>query len=416
MTVLPRDFTKLWLGQAISKFGSGITGSALPLAALLTLGASPAQMGLLAAVGALPVVLVGLFAGVWVDRVRRRPLMVWADLGRAALLASIPAAALMGVLRFEQLMFVAALVGVLTVLFDVAYQSFVPELVGRRQIVAANTRLATVDALAEITTPGLAGVLVAAITAPMAILLDALSFVASAVAVALVRAKEIPKAVPTVAPDVRREILEGLRLVASSPFLRPIAAFNASRTFFGSFIGTLYALFALRDLGLDPVLLGITIGIGGVSNLIGSASVARVTRRFGVGPTMLAAVAVGSVTVFLIPLAGGPVLAAFAVLCVSQAFDAIHPLYDVNALSVRQIATPDRMLGRVNASMRVLEGGLAPVGAVAGGLLGEAIGARETLYIAAAGIAASALFLVGSPLFGLRQTPEELGAGGDEPA
>src|SRR5262245_10799629 len=276
---MPRDFTKLWLGQAISRFGSGITGSALPLAALLVLGASPAQMGLLAALGTAPLLLVGLFAGVWVDRLRRRPLMIWADLGRAALLGSLPAAFLLGQLGYAQLLLVAALVGVLTVLFDVAYQSFVPELVGRRWIVAANTRLATVDALAEITTPGLAGVLVAAIGAPIALLLDAFSFLVSAGSVALVRAKEGVGAAPAVEPNARREIAEGLRAVGASPLLRSIAAYGASRTFFGSAIGALYALYALRDLGLDPVLLGITIGVGGVSNLIGAASVAAVTRR-----------------------------------------------------------------------------------------------------------------------------------------
>ncbi|HEY3082772.1 MAG TPA: MFS transporter [Chloroflexota bacterium] len=402
---MPRDFTKLWLGQAVSRFGSGITGSALPLAALLVLGASPAQMGLLAALGAAPVLLVGLFAGVWVDRVRRRPLMVWADLGRAGFLASIPAAWLLGGLRFEQLLLVAALVGVLTVLFGVAYQSFVPELVGRRRILAANSRLATVDALAEITTPGLAGLLVQAVGAPMAILLDALSFVASAASVALVRTQERAPAPKTEAAGVRRELLEGLRVVGRSRLLRPIAAYAATREFFGNFIGVLYALFALRDLGLDPVLLGITIGVGGVSNLAGAAAVGPVTRRFGVGPTMLGAVAVGSLSAFLIPLAGGPVLLGFALLCASQAFDAIHPLYEVNALSVRQTATPDHLLGRVNASMHVLEGALAPVGALVGGLLGDMIGTRETLFVAAFGIAASALWLLGSPLAALREAP-----------
>ncbi len=400
---MPRDFTRLWLGQAISKFGSGITGSALPLAALIVLGASPTQMGLLGAVGTAPVLVVGLFGGVWVDRVRRRQLMIWADLGRAALLASIPAAWLLGGLGFEQLLLVAALTGVLTVLFDVAYQSVVPELVGREHIVAANTRLATVDAMAEITTPGLAGLLVQAISAPFAILLDALSFVASAISIGLIRARERIPEPPDAASSIRREITEGLALVFRSPLLRSLAAFAATRAFFGSFIGTLYALYALREVGLDPVMLVITIGIGGASNLIGAALVSRVTRRFGIGPTMLGAAAVGSLTVFLIPLASTPVLFGFAVLCLGQATDAHHPLYDVNALSIRQIVTPDHQLGRVNASMQVLEGALLPFGALVGGLLGEVIGVRATLFVAAAGIALSFLWLLGSPLAELRE-------------
>ena len=188
------DFLRLWTGQTISKFGSGITGNALPLAAVLALGAGPAEMGLLAAASAVPVVGLGLVAGAWVDRLRRRPVMIWADAGRALLLASIPAAAALGRLRIEHLFLVAALVGVLTIFFDVAYQSFVPDLVGRRRVLEANSRLASSDAVAEIATPGLTGVLVELITAPMAIALDALSFVGSALFVGAIRTPERPPA------------------------------------------------------------------------------------------------------------------------------------------------------------------------------------------------------------------------------
>ncbi|MBM4419936.1 MAG: MFS transporter [Chloroflexi bacterium] len=408
LRTLTRAFTRLWLAQAISKFGSGITGSALPLAAVMVLDATPAQMGLLAALGMAPLALIGLVAGAWVDRVRRRPLMVAADVGRAILLGSIPAAYLLGALRFEHLLVVAPLAGTLTVVFDISYQSLVPELVGRDQLLRANSRLATVDATAEITTPGLAGIFVQAIGAPFAILLDAASFVASAVLVALVDVREAARRPTYLTSSLRREIADGLRAVMSSPMLRSVAAFNASRTFFGSFIGALYALYALRELGLDPILLGITIGVGGASNLVGTTLVEPVTRRFGVGPTMLGAMVVGSIAVYTLPLAGGPVLLAFAILVIGQASDAIHPLFDVNALSLRQSIAPERVLGRVNATMHVIDGGLAPIGALVGGFLGGVVGTRETLLIAALGCSVSLLWLIFSPLRRLRDLPSDI--------
>ena len=187
------DFFKLWLGQTVSKFGSGITGSALSLAAVLVLGASATQMGLLSAAAILPLVVLGLFAGVWVDRLRRRPVLIWADLGRALILLTVPAAALAGQLSLAQLFLVAAGTGALTVIFDVAYQAYVPDLVGRRRVLEANSKLAASEALAEVTTPGLAGLLVALISAPMAVLLDAVSFVFSALCIALVRRPEAPE-------------------------------------------------------------------------------------------------------------------------------------------------------------------------------------------------------------------------------
>jgi MFS family permease len=408
------DFLKLWVGQTISRFGSGLTGSALPLAALLVLGASPTQMGLLSAASIAPLLLLGLPAGAWVDRLRRRPVLIWADLGRALLLASIPAAALSGRLGMGQLFAVAAGVGALTVCFDVAYHAFVPDLVGRHRVLEANSKLATSDALAEVTTPGLAGALVAAISAPVTVLLDAVSFLVSALSVALIGAPERAPAPAGAQRPLRREIAAGLAAVARSPYLRAMAGYAALQAFFGNFIGALYSLYVLRELGMGPVLLGVTIGVGGASNLLGTFLVGPVTRRFGPGPTMTAAVVAGGLTVFLIPLAGvvagtapaaDAVLVAFAVMAAAQGSDLIYPLYEINALTVRQSATPDALLGRVNASMRVLEGGAAPIGALVGGVLGDAIGVRSTLFVAAGGLLASALWLAASPLRRLVRLP-----------
>ena len=213
---------------------------------------------------------------------------------------------------------------------------------------------------------------------------------------------------------MRREIGEGLRLVAGNPYLRAIAGYAAVQSFFGNFIGALYALFVLQELGLGPVLLGVAIGIGGASNLLGTFLVGPVTRRFGTGRTMVGAVLLASCTGFLTPLAGvaadsalaagagGAALVGFAFLGASQAFDFIHPLYEVNALTVRQTVTPPAALGRVNASMRVLEGGAAPLGAVVGGVLGDLIGVRPTLFLAFAAMLLNTLWLTRSPLKTLR--------------
>ncbi|HET7768899.1 MAG TPA: MFS transporter [Chloroflexota bacterium] len=404
------EFLKLWTGQTISKLGSGIGGSALDLTAVLTLGASPGQMGLLHALRAGPVVLVGLFAGVLVDRVRRRPVMIGADLGRAALLALIPLAALLGWLRLELLFVVAPLVGVLSVLFDVAYQSFVPVLVRPERLMSANSRLATSDAFAEVTTPGLAGLLVQLISAPVTLLIDAVSFVVSALSIGLIRAEE-PAAqlagADSPTAGVWRELREGLHIVWRSPVLRALAGFKATREFFGSFYAVLYALYALRDLEIGPVLLGVAIGVGGASNLLGTLLVERVTRRFGVGPTIMGSQLLGTLTAFLTPLAGFTAgtdspLVPFVLLAAGQASDLIHPLYDVNTLTLRQSSAPPLALGRVNASMQVLDGALTPLGALVAGLLATAIGAQGTLFIAGAGFVASRLWLTLSPVPRLR--------------
>lgn len=403
------DFLKLWSGQTISQFGSGITGSALPLTAVLALGASPFQMGLLVAAEALPFALFGLFAGVWVDRLRRRPLMIGADVGRAVLLASIPVAALLGRLQIGQLFLVAALTGILTVLFDVAYQSFLPGLVTGERLLSANSRLAASAAAAEVVTPGLAGLLVQLVSAPLTLLIDAVSFLCSAGSIALIRREAAPVRSP-VRGTVVRDIAEGLTTVVRHPLLRAFAGHAVTRSFFGNWIGALYALYVLHDLALGPVLLGVTIGIGGLSNLLGTFLVGPLTRRFGIGAIVVATVLIGSPTVFLVPLAHGPWLLGFGMLALCQAFDAGQPIYEVNALSLRQSITPPRLLGRVNAAMQVLEGGVGPLGAIVAGLLASQIGVRPTLFGAALGCFVSIAWLVFSPLPALRTAPNILGS------
>jgi len=401
-TVTPRslwrnwEFTKLWAGQTISTLGSGVTASALPLTAVLMLDANAGDMGWLLAAESAPVLLVGMFAGVWVDRFRRRPLLIGADLGRAALLACIPILAVLGGLRIEYLFALAAAGGTLTVVFDVAYRSFVPDLVGPESVLEANGRLASVEAVAEITTPGLTGALIQVISPASTLLLDAASFVGSAACIGSIRQPERVRPVAAPRQNVWSDIGAGLAAVASSPTLRALATWEALRNFFGLFIGALYVLFGLRELGLSPLAVGITVGVGGASNLIGTLVLPYVTRRFGTRPTMVGAVLVSCLSPIFIALAPGEPVWGFTVLVGAQALDAVYPLYDVNALTLRQVITPEPLLGRVNATMHVIARGVIPFGALAGGMLGDLVGVRPTLILAAIGITLSALWLARS--------------------
>ena len=262
------DFLKLWTGQTISELGSRITRDGLPLAAVLVLGATPAQMGLLTAVGSVAILLASLPAGVWVDRLRRKPVMIWADVGRAALLLTIPVAAFTGQLGIGLLCAVIALTGVLTVLFEAAYEAYLPSLVARENLLEGNSKLAVSSSLAEVLGPGLAGFLIQAITAPLAILFDSLSFLASVVSLIVIRKPEPPPAAAHERQHVLREMRDGLRFVWHEPHLRALALAGATRSFFGSFIGVLYGLYAIRELGLNAAALGITIAMGGLGSLI----------------------------------------------------------------------------------------------------------------------------------------------------
>jgi predicted MFS family arabinose efflux permease len=393
------DFMKLWTGQSISELGSRITRDGLPLAAVLVLRATPSQMGLLTAVGSAPVLLTGLLAGVWVDRLPRRPILIAADLGRAAVLASIPVAALLGLLNIWQLCIVLALTGILTVFFDVAYEAYLPCLVERENIVEGNTKLALSSAAAEVAGPGLAGFLIQAVTAPVAILLDALSFLLSVLTLAVIRKPEPPPAPAGARKPLGHEIAQGMRAIWGNKVLRAFILGGGTRSFFGNFYGALYGLYAIRELGMGPAALGLTIAMGGVGDLIGALVAGRLVRRYGLGRTLIGTFALSSSAAFLIPLARGPVLLAVILLMAAQLVgDMLRTVYTINEVSVRQTITPDRLLGRTNASMQLSEAGVGPFGALAGGILGEMIGLRATLALAAIGSLAACLWLLFSPV------------------
>ena len=399
------DFLKLWTGQTISELGSRITREGLPLTAVLVLGAQPEQMGFLAATGAASVLLFGLLAGVWADRIKRRPIMITADLLRAALLATIPAAAFAHRLSMAQLYVVIALAGFCTVFFDVAYQSYLPSLVEREDLVDGNSKLAQSSAIAEIVGPGLTGVLVQLITAPIAILFDAISFLVSAVSVWLVRKPEAGGQLRN-HRHLREETIAGLRFIFGHPLLRPLACFSACGFFCFGFMGTLYVLYTIRDLRMPPAALGVVIAVGGVGAMLGATLAPWVARILGVGRTFIGTMVAVVISYTLIVLAHGPVPMAMSFLVVQQLFgDMGFAIFNVNELSLRQTVAPADVLGRVNAAMQLLTRGIYPLGALAGGALAQNIGIRATLAVAVAGTALSIVWLLASPLRRLREVP-----------
>ena len=408
---------KLWAGQTVSELGSVVTRTAVPLVALLVLGAGPFQMALLVVSASLGVLLVGLFAGAWVDRLRRRPLLIWADAVRAVLLASIPAAYLAGILRIEQLYAVVFLEGCLGSLFDAAYPAYVPSLIGVDRVVEGNSKLATSSSLAEIGGPGLGGGLVQLIGAPLAILVDAVSFVVSAVSLALIRSPEPLRPARTSPVPIRAEIVEGLQLVRQHPILLPLTLRSVIAHVAGSFYGVLYTIYLIEELHLSPLLFGIVVSAGGVGSLIGSFFAARVIARFGLGPALIWTATAASVVGVLTPLAGGPLLLATVMVFLPQLVgDGLQTIEGVAELSLIQGVVPNRILGRVNATLEVFSHGIAyPLGALLAAGVAGWIGVRGGIAIGWAGMAVSILLLVFSPLPRVRQPSDVAAVEGPRP-
>ena len=399
------EFLKLWTASAISDVGSQVSALALPLIAALTLGATAWQMGLLSAASSAPVLLVGLLAGVWVDRLRRRPVLIAADIGRAVLLLTVPVASVTGTLRIELLYAVSLLAGGLGVLFDIAHLSYVPALVDRERLVEGNSKLETTAAVAQVAGPGLGGVLVSVVGAPFAVLIDALSFLGSALFLVRIRAGE-PAPALSPASGVLAEIAEGVRVVLRHPVLRVLAGCSATTNLFGWMFLAVYVLYMARDLGLSPVGIGLVLATGGVGSLVGSLVAEPAARRFGPGPTMIIAQLVFGVTGMAIPLAVlFPGVALPMVVAAEFGQWMALLVYYVNAISVRQAITPDRLRGRVNATMRFVAGGALPIGALIGGALGGVIGLPLTLVVAEFGTLLPVVWLLLSPVRRLRTMP-----------
>ncbi len=401
-----RDFMKLWTGQTVSELGSVVTRTALPIVAVITLHANALQVGIVAASASTAVLLVGLFAGALVDRSRRRPLMIAADAIRAVLLLSIPGTALFGTLRMEQLYVVAFIEAALGAVFDIAYRTYLPSLLPEDRLLEGNAKIGMTSAIAEVGGPGFAGALVQLITAPMAMLVDAVSYLFSAISIAAIRTPERIVEHLDGPAGLRQRLAEGIAAVARHPLLRPMSLSILVTALFGNFFASLYTLYVLDELGLSPLYLGVIISAGGIGSLAASVLVAPITRRFGIGPTIVWTRVAAGILAILVPIAGGPPLVAAAFLFVPQLFgDGLHTISQIDQLTLRQQVTPARVLGRVNGTIHVLVEGVGPVGAIAGALIAEAFGIRTALWVSVAGSLAGLTFLVLSPLRTLRAAP-----------
>jgi MFS family permease len=409
------DFLRFWAADAVSETGSQITLLALPLLAALALKASPGQMGLLTAAGTAPNLIFGLFAGVWVDRLRRRRLMLLVDIARFVLLLTIPGAWALGVLHFDLLYAVTFLSGSLRVLFNISYMSYVPELVGREHLLEGNSKLQSTASLAQVTGPALAGVLVGLLGAAYAVLLDALSFLVSALFLQRIRKPESEPDASIEHPPVMRGIGQGIRLVFGNATLRAMMLSSSFTSFFGYVFLAVYILYMVDSLKLSSGAVGLVFGLGGLGALLGALLAAPVARRIGVGRAIIAGRILFGLCGAPVPLAVlMPSIALPLVLAAEFSQWMMLTVADVNSMSLRQAITPDRFLGRVNATSTFIVGGAVPLGSLLGGLLGELIGIKATLVVGIVGFLLAAVWVYFSPLQSLREQPAPLEI--DDPA
>jgi MFS family permease len=397
------EFRRFFAGQAISLVGDQVTLIALPLVAVLALDADAAQMGYLFAANLIPSLLFSLHAGAWVDRRgRRRRTMLIADLGRAGLLVSIPIAYAAGVLTFEQLYVVAFLTGTLTVLFFVSYTTLFVSLVPRERYVEGQALLNGSRALSFVGGPALGGLLVQLLSAPAALVADAVSFLASALSLG-----SISPAEPPTETAERGHVLAGIKYIFGSPIVRASLLATATINFFNFVFWALYMLYATKSLDVAAGTLGLLLGVASVGGVIGSVVTGRLSSRIGIGPAFVFGCFLFPVPLVLVPLAGGPRWVVFACLFAAEFLSGLGVMIlDITAGAIKAAVVPDRLRARVTGAYMVVNYGVRPLGALVGGALGTAIGLRPTLWLAAVGAIAGFLWLLPSPVPGLRRLPE----------
>jgi MFS family permease len=405
------EFLKLWSGQAVSAFGSNITAVAMPLVGVLVLHMSALEMGVLSALTVLPHLLFGLLAGVWVDRVPRRTILIVGDLARALLLGTIPVLAVAGRLRPEHLYAVAFLTGLMTLLFDTAATSLVPALVGRANLLRANSAWVLNNTISSTAGPTVGGLLVQLLTAPIAIAFDAVSFLVSAGCALLVVVPAGP------APGAGRgrvavlpEIAEGLRAVFGNRYLSALIVSGTVGALAGSMQSALVVLYFVRDLSLSPAFVGLAVAATGVASVVSALFSRSFSERLGPGLGLITGSLLSAMSGVLLAAAMGPAPVVAVFLLCGQAFRGLgQPLFSVPQTTIRQTQVPDHVLGRVNATWRFLVFGGQSLGALLGGALGGTIGLRATLVVGSLGILAACLRVVWSPLRSLRQIPDPVG-------
>ncbi len=403
------NYVNLWGAATVSTYGSLVTRTALPFTAILLLDASPAAVGILRVAELLPGFIFGLVAGAWVDRLRRKPIMIVTDLGRALLIATIPLAAFLGWLGLGHLYIVAALVSALSVFFDVAYQSILPSLVKNDELVEANSKLSAALSVAEASAFSSAGWLIQLLTAPAAILVDAFTFVASAGLVARIRDPESSSIEPGSSesqPSIASDVAEGLRAVWHQPVLRGMVLAGVAQNLAFGLVGTVFLLYVNQEVGFEPGILGMIFAVGGISSFLGAMIAGRMPR-FGVGTVMVASLVLAAIGEAFVPLATAANTVGVLFLIGQQIVaDSALTVYDINQVSLRQAIAPVHILGRVNASVRVTEFGAILLGTVIAGFLGEVVGLRETLWLGVALSLVAAVALALSPVREVQRIPE----------
>jgi MFS family permease len=401
------EFLKLWAAQSISQLGDQITYLALPLVAVLTLEASAAQMGLLTAAELMPHLLFSLMAGVWIERsANRRRLMIVADIVRAGMLVSVPLAAAFDLLTFPQLYVVGFVAGTSAVMFDISWSTLFVSVVPRRDVVEANSKLNLSRALSFVAGPSAAGFLVQLLTAPVTLLVDAFSFIGSALFLGRIRAQE-----PPVEEDGRESVLQslrsGMRFVFGDELIRPELLCTATINLFNFVFHAIFVLYATKELGLSPGLLGLALGAGAVGGIFGALVAVRLERLIGIGPAFTLGCVLFPLPLVLVPLAGGPELVIALMLGAAEFFSAVGVMIlDVTGGSLMLLRTPDRLRSRMSGTYRFVNYGVRPLGALLGGGLGTAIGLQTTLWIGVIGALAGVLWLLFSPIPRLRAVTE----------
>jgi MFS family permease len=398
-------FVALWSAATVSVFGSFVTRIALPFVAIEVLAAGPIAIAALRSLDLVAALVVGFVAGAWVDRLRRRPVMVTADLGRALLLGSIPMAAIGGWLTLPQVFLVSALAAVLTTFFDVADKAYLPTIVPRSELVRANGALAATSSAVEFVAFGAAGFLVQALTAPIAILVDALSFLVSAFFLGTIRRAEPAPPPAAEREPILHEIRAGMNLVASEPVLRGLLWGTVGLSAMWGVFGATWLLFANRELGLDAAVIGVVAALGGFGSLLGALVAARAAERIGLGRLVVVSLLFAALGNLLIPLApAGAIGIAIACLVGQQLIgDTAVTVFDVTEVSMRQARVADHQLGRVNATVRVVMVLAQLGGTVFGGLVAEAIGLRTAAFLAPAFALVGAVGLYRSPVWRVRR-------------
>ncbi len=399
------DFARFWAGETVSLFGTQISGLALPLTALLVLNVTATEMGVLRALAFLPFLLVALPFGALADRRARRPLMIAANLIRAPLVMLVPVLTVTGLLSLPVLALIVLAIGVCTVLFEVCWLAYVPDIVAREDLIRANGRVSASASAAEFAGPGLGGALVQWLSAPVALLANGVTYLLSVASLLSIKSREQPRVVPR--RRIASEIAGGLTFIAREPFLRLLTVTGAAYNFCYMFVEALLILYVVQQLGFSPGVVGLVIALGALGGLAGAVCAGTLLHRFRFGRVFAGAVVIGYAGPVLIPAAsaGGPsgVAVVVAGLFLMRAGLAVS---NVAGTSLRQAVTPPEMMGRMTAGMRTISWGIGTTGAVVGGVAGDLLGLRPALWVAAAGFLGTAAIVLLSRIPGLSTLPD----------